>query len=158
MIFSLVAMTGLEKCCITSAYLQWLCHSGERPMARGPLVYIKSCLVFCSYVSFFFFLILLALRSPCLGKRELVCVLFVHLFIPVGLCLFPLPFGVGDWLQFVNVALPGPFFLPFCISCQLSLKLSNRLKRQLTWRVKPSFLEKKNLFQIVFFKYNQSAR
>ena len=39
MIFSLVAMTGLEKCCITSAYLQWLCHSGERPVARGPLVY-----------------------------------------------------------------------------------------------------------------------
>ena len=38
MIFSLVAMTGLEKCCITSAYLQWLCHSGERPVARGPLV------------------------------------------------------------------------------------------------------------------------
>ena len=31
-------MTGLEKCCITSAYLQWLCHSGERPVARGPLV------------------------------------------------------------------------------------------------------------------------
>ena len=22
----------------TSAYLQWLCHSGERPVARGPLV------------------------------------------------------------------------------------------------------------------------
>ena len=38
MIFSLVAMTGLEKCCITSSYLQWLCHSGERPVARGPLV------------------------------------------------------------------------------------------------------------------------
>ena len=38
MIFSLVAMTGLEKCFITSAYLQWLCHSGERPVARGPLV------------------------------------------------------------------------------------------------------------------------
>ena len=36
---SLVAMTGLEKCCITSAYLQRLCHSGERPMARGHLVY-----------------------------------------------------------------------------------------------------------------------
>ena len=31
-------MTGLEKCCKTSAYLQWLCHSGERPVARGPLV------------------------------------------------------------------------------------------------------------------------
>ena len=40
MIFSLVAMTGLEKCCITSAYLQWLCHSGERPVALGPLVEI----------------------------------------------------------------------------------------------------------------------
>ena len=39
MIFSLVAMTGLEKCCITSAYLQWLCHSGEQPVARGPLVF-----------------------------------------------------------------------------------------------------------------------
>ena len=39
MIFSFVAMTGLEKCCITYAYLQWLCHSGERPVARGPLVY-----------------------------------------------------------------------------------------------------------------------
>ena len=38
MIFSLVAMTGLEKCCITSAYLQWLCHSGEWPVAHGPLV------------------------------------------------------------------------------------------------------------------------
>ena len=37
MIFSLVAMTGLEKCCITSAYLQWLCHSGERPV--GLLFY-----------------------------------------------------------------------------------------------------------------------
>ena len=39
MIFSLVALTGLDKCCITSAYLQWLCHSGERPGARGPLVW-----------------------------------------------------------------------------------------------------------------------
>ena len=44
MIFSLVAMTGLEKCCITSAYLQWLCHSGERPVARGPLVLL------CNYL------------------------------------------------------------------------------------------------------------
>ena len=38
MIFSLVVMTGIEKCCITSAYLQWLCHSGEQPVAHGPLV------------------------------------------------------------------------------------------------------------------------
>ena len=39
MIFSLVAMIGLEKCCIASACLQWLCHSGERTVARGPLVF-----------------------------------------------------------------------------------------------------------------------
>ena len=38
MILSLVVMTGLEKCCITSAYLQWLCHSGEQAMACGSLV------------------------------------------------------------------------------------------------------------------------
>ena len=41
MIFSLVAIIGLEKCYITSAYLQWLCHSGERAVARGPLVSIN---------------------------------------------------------------------------------------------------------------------
>ena len=40
MIFSLVVMTGLEKCCNTSAYLHWLCHSGEPPVARGPLVFL----------------------------------------------------------------------------------------------------------------------
>ena len=38
MIFSLVVMIGLEKCCITSAYLQWLCHSGERAVALGSLI------------------------------------------------------------------------------------------------------------------------
>ena len=55
------------------------------------------------------------LRLPLLEKRELVLVLFVHLF---GLCLFgcrfPLPLGVGGvgggWgLRFVIVALPGLF-------------------------------------------------
>ena len=40
MILSLVAMTGLEKCCITSAYLQWLFHSGEQAVAHGPLVFV----------------------------------------------------------------------------------------------------------------------
>ena len=29
MMFSLVVMIGLEKCCITSACLHWLCHSGD---------------------------------------------------------------------------------------------------------------------------------
>ena len=28
----------IGKYCITSAYLQWLCHSGERAVAHGPLV------------------------------------------------------------------------------------------------------------------------
>ena len=42
MIFSLVAMIGLEKRCITSACLQWLCHSGERTVARGPVVFYLS--------------------------------------------------------------------------------------------------------------------
>ena len=49
MIFSLVAMIGLEKCCIKSACLQWLCHSGERTVARGPLVFF--------FFFFFFFLV-----------------------------------------------------------------------------------------------------
>ena len=44
---SLVAMTGLEECCITSAYLQWLCHSGEQPVARGPLVIREVTFVTC---------------------------------------------------------------------------------------------------------------
>ena len=38
MILSLVAVTGLEKCCITSAYLKWLFHSGEQAVVRGSLV------------------------------------------------------------------------------------------------------------------------
>ena len=60
-IFSLVAMTGLEKCCITSAYLQWQCHSGERPVARGPLVVFFCCCCFflfdCFFVFVFFFVV-----------------------------------------------------------------------------------------------------
>ena len=44
MIISLVAAIGLDKCCITSAYLQWLCHSDERAVARGPLVLLRALL------------------------------------------------------------------------------------------------------------------
>ena len=36
MILSLVAVIALEKCCITSAYLQWHFHSGERAVAHRP--------------------------------------------------------------------------------------------------------------------------
>ena len=49
MIFSLVAMIGLDKCCITSACLQWLCHSGERIVARGPLVTVKNWLIVLAF-------------------------------------------------------------------------------------------------------------
>ena len=50
-----------------------------------------------SFCSCFFFLVLLVLRFPRLGKRGLV--LFVRLF---GLCLrFPLSLGVWEGLRFV---------------------------------------------------------
>ena len=68
MIFSIVAMTGLEKCCITSAYLQWLCHSGERPVAllfTNNIAILFVCLffvvvfffVFCFFAFFFLFFV-----------------------------------------------------------------------------------------------------
>ena len=46
MIFTLVVMTGLEKYYITSAYLHSQCYSGERPVARGPLVFVLFFVVF----------------------------------------------------------------------------------------------------------------
>ena len=55
MIFSLVTMTGLEKFCITSAYLQWLCHSGERPVVRGPLFFFFFYFIYLFIYFFFFF-------------------------------------------------------------------------------------------------------
>ena len=62
--------------------------------------------------------VFLALRSPRLGKRELVYVFFVHLFIlHLMVCvLFSLPFGVRNWLRLVTVALPGLFCLSVCLS------------------------------------------
>ena len=62
MTFSLAAIMGLEKCCITSAYLQWLCHSGERAVARGPLVFLLSLFFFV----FFFVVPLLFICSSAL--------------------------------------------------------------------------------------------
>ena len=53
-----------------------------------------------------FFLVLL----PRLCKRELVCVLLLHLFVcfvRVSNCHFSLSLGVGGWLRFVIVALHG---------------------------------------------------
>ena len=47
---------------------------------RGDLLYVFPCVIL-----FVFFPVLLVLRLPRLGKRELILVLFVRLF---GLCLF----------------------------------------------------------------------
>ena len=46
---------------------------------RGDLLYVFPCVIFLC------FSVLLVLRLPCLGKRELILVLFIRLF---GLCLF----------------------------------------------------------------------
>ena len=40
----------------------------------------------------------------------LVHCLFVFCFVRVSFCCFTLPLGVGDWLRFVIVALPGFFY------------------------------------------------
>ena len=51
-----------------------------RFILRGDLLYVVQCVIF-----FLCFSVLLVLRLPRLGKRELILVLFVRLF---GLCLF----------------------------------------------------------------------
>ena len=71
---------------------------------RGNLFYVLPCVIL-----FLCFSVFLALRLPCLGKRELIFVLFVCLFEFVWFCLFPLPLGVWKGLRFVIVALPGLF-------------------------------------------------
>ena len=50
----------------TSVCLQWLCHSGERTVARGPLVFF-----FCFFLLLFLF----------------VCFLFVCCFFCLFVCL-----------------------------------------------------------------------
>ena len=62
----------------------------------GDLLYVFPCVIL-----FLCFSVLLVLRLPRLGKRELILVLFVRLF---GLCLFrfvgfPLPLGVWEGLR-----------------------------------------------------------
>ena len=77
---------------------------------RGDLFYILPCVIL--FLCFLVLLVLLALRLPLMGKRELVLVLFVRLF---DLRLFGfvcflfllVPGKVG--MRFVIVALPGLF-------------------------------------------------
>ena len=74
---------------------------------RGDLLYVFPCVIL-----FLCFLVLLVLRLPRLGKRELILVsafrTFVR-FVLVWNCRFPLPLGVWEGLRFVIVALPGLF-------------------------------------------------
>ena len=82
---------------------------------RGDLLYVFPCVIL-----FLRFLVLLVLRLPGLGKRELILVLstFVR-FVLVWICRFPLPLGVWEGLRFVIVALPGLFSYLFL---ELSVK------------------------------------
>ena len=56
---------------------------------RGDLLYVFPCVIL-----FLCFSVLLVLRLPRLGKRELILVLFVRLF---GLCLFRLSVSSSSW-------------------------------------------------------------
>ena len=73
---------------------------------RGDLFYVLPCVIL-----FLCFSVLLALRLPRLGKRELILVLFVRFlrFVLVWICRFSLPLGVWEGLRFVIVALTGLF-------------------------------------------------
>ena len=78
---------------------------------RGDLLNVLPCVIL-----FLCYSVLLVLRLPCFGKRELILVLFVRLF---DLCLFGFVgflFFLVSGLQFVIVALPGLFLLPFFLN------------------------------------------
>ena len=74
---------------------------------RGDLFYVLPCVILFLCVS-----VLLALRLPRLGKRELILTsafrTFVR-FVLVWFCLFPLPLSVWKGLRFAIVATPGLF-------------------------------------------------
>ena len=74
---------------------------------RGDLLYVFPCVIL-----FLCFSVLLVLRLPRLGKRELILVLFVRLF---GLCLFRFvgsSWGLGR-AAVCDCGTPWTFLLPF---------------------------------------------
>ena len=96
---------------------------------RGDLFYVLPCVIL-----FLCFSVLLALRLPGLGKRELIWVLFVRL---IDLCLFGfvgfLFLGVWEGLRFGDCGTPWTFLLLFFLhiwawrpSCSIS---RNHLKK-----------------------------
>ena len=78
---------------------------------RGDLLYVFPCCIL-----FLCFLVLLVLRLPCLGKRELILVLFVRLF---GLCLLDLSVSSSSWglgrAAVCDCGTPWTFLLPFLL-------------------------------------------
>ena len=71
---------------------------------RGNLFYVLPCVILFWYLS-----VLLALRLPRLGKKELILVLFVHLF---DLCLFGFLLVSGK-AAVCDCGTPWTFLLPF---------------------------------------------
>ena len=73
---------------------------------RGDLFYVLPCVIL-----FFCFSVLLALRLPRLGKRDLSAFRTFVRFALAWFCLFhlPLPLHVWEGLRFVIVALHGLF-------------------------------------------------
>ena len=87
---------------------------------RGDLFYVLPC-----FILFFCFPVLLALRLPRLGKRELILVLFVRSFDLrlFGFCLFPFSLGVWEGLRLVIMALPALFSNLFLTSLAIKIIL-----------------------------------
>ena len=124
---------------------------------RGDLLYVLSCIIV-----FLCFSVLLALRLPRLGKRELILVLFVRLF---DLRLFGFVCFLFLLVRFVIVALLGLFLLPSVFpnssiyqhgnkiqinfSTHNEAKMRDRLKCKSRSNMKPSFVsdaERKQLY------------
>ena len=83
---------------------------------RGDLFYVLPCVIL-----FLCFSVLLVLRLPRLGKRELILVLFVRLF---DLCLFDLSVSSSSWClgraAVCDCGTPWTFLLPFLYEKNIS--------------------------------------
>ena len=84
-------------------------------------LYVLPCVIL-----FLCFSVLLALRLPHLGKRELIVALFVRLF-DLRFFVF-LPLGVWKGLRFVIVALPGLFSYLFLSFYPILIKFTKQCK------------------------------
>ena len=98
---------------------------------RGDLFYVLPCVILFLCLS-----VLLALRLPRLGKRELILVLFIRLF---DLCLFGfvVPLGVWEGLRFVIVALPRLFSYFSYVTFALPLFSVSILHKSIAGRYQP---------------------